>query len=109
MMTMSSGERVGRKSCSVQADRRNQGGGTPMSMRRFGKKPVPAQRPAPQTSHIRFRPGFINKDKATWIKFGHLLDPLLSQEIYIRLVLLAGVKRFFYTGSPTDSTPAVRP
>ncbi len=57
-----------------------------MSIRRFGKKPVPAQRPAPQTSHIRFRPGFINKDKATWIKFGHLLDPLLSQEIYIRPV-----------------------
>ncbi len=80
-----------------------------MSIRRFGKKPVLAQRLAPQTSHIRFRPGFINKDKATWIKFGHLLDPLLSQEIYIRPVLLAGVKRFFYTGSPTDSTPAVRP
>ncbi len=79
-----------------------------MSMRRFGKKPVPAQRPAPQTSHIRFCPGFINKDKATWIKFGHLLDPLLSQEIYIRPVLLAGVKRFFYNRE-TDSTPAVRP
>jgi hypothetical protein len=64
---------------------------------------------APQTGHIGLGTGLINKHQPRGIQLRQFLPPLLAQQADGLTLLLAGMQRFFYTGSPIGSTHGAPP
>jgi hypothetical protein len=75
---------------------RNEGGGMPMSVRHGADAPCAARGAFGAPSHVRRRPGFIQKhqlrDILSWL--GYL--PLTPRGLHVGACLLAGEQGFIY-------------
>lgn len=66
-----------------------------MARRRLGMHALIRRRPATQTGHVRFGPGFIKEHEARWIDLQGRLPPLFAVLAYVRPLLLAAGECLF--------------
>jgi hypothetical protein len=58
-------------------------------------QPLAPRRPPIKARHVRFRPGFINKDKPFWLELGLQALPTLSPAGDPTAQLFTGQQAFF--------------
>ena len=75
-----------------------------MTIRHLGDQTLADRTPPPDRGHVRLRPGFVNKNKASGINFVLTLLPLQASSRDVRPILLAGAQTFFNaeTGAVND-------
>ena len=71
-----------------------------MAMRDFGHQSAPARRPAVETGHVRFRPGFIDEDQPPGVDEPLIGSPSFAVATYVGAILLACDKSLFLTVTP---------
>jgi len=69
--------------------------GVPVPERGVAVQTLATWTPSPQRSHVCFRPGLINEDKAFRIEPALIFSPLLPAPGDVRAILFAGHKAFF--------------
>ena len=67
----------------------------PVTVRHLGVKPMALGCPAPQRSHVGFRPGFINEHEPPGIKPTLILLPLFAPPCHLGPELFGGQHAFF--------------
>ena len=69
--------------------------GFPVSVRRFGDKPLAATVPAAQRRHVGLDPGFVDEHEPSGIELALMLFPPRPAAGDVRTILFAGEHGFF--------------
>ncbi len=80
---------------AIAAQGGEDGQGFPVPVRGARRKPPPAQSPAPDRSHVGFRPGLGDEDKALGVEPSLILLPPRPEAGDVRTLLLAWQNAFF--------------
>ena len=82
---------------STDAQPRSEGGGLPMAVRHGRLTAFAARRTAIKTRHLRRCPGLVDEDELRGIEAGLPLKPSLTGTLYVRSLLLGGMRNLFFS------------
>ena len=68
-----------------------------MAMGNRSSTALPARRPAPQAGHLGVGAGFVDEDELLRIEIRLGVEPGPTRLVYVGAVLLAGVRRLFFS------------
>ena len=99
-----SARRAARGIDAVVAQRRQEGHGLPVAVRRLGPEPLAARRPAPERRHVGLGPGLVDEHQPGRVDPALVFRPLRPPARDVRAVLLGRDQRLFLCVSPSACT-----